>query len=120
MSRSRGQRGAAGSVVVAAVCLTLVSAFMAGAVLIQWFFLARRAEQVAEIAALAAVGAAVRGDTPCRAAADAAGRNATTVASCDVRGEGRFVVVEVVVSTPLRPSLGWGPSEVHRSATAGT
>ncbi len=116
----RSQRGAAGSVLVAALCLILVSAFMVAAVLIQWFFIARRAEQVAEISALAAVGASVRGDSPCPAAADAAGRNAASVVGCDVRGSGRSVVVEVVVRAPLEPQLGWGPSEVLRAATAGT
>ena len=116
----RSQRGAAGSVLVAALCLILVSAFMVAAVLIQWFFIARRAEQVAEISALAAVGASVRGDSPCPAATDAAGRNAASVVGCDVRGSGRFVVVEVVVRAPLEPQLGWGPSEVLRAATAGT
>lgn len=116
----RSQRGAAGSVLVAALCLILVSAFMVAAVLIQWFFIARRAEQVAEISALAAVGASVRGDSPCPAAADAAGRNAASVVGCDVRGSGRSVVVDVVVRAPLEPQLGWGPSEVLRAATAGT
>lgn len=116
----RSQRGAAGSVLVAALCLILVSAFMVAAVLIQWFFIARRAEQVAEISALAAVGASVRGDSPCPAATDAAGRNAASVVGCDVRGSGRSVVVDVVVRAPLEPQLGWGPSEVLRAATAGT
>ena len=120
MSAARSQRGAAGSVLVAAVCLILVSSFMVAAVLIQWFFIARRAEQVAEISALAAVGASVRGDSPCPAAADAAGRNAASVIGCDVRGAGRSVVVQVVVRAQLRPQLGWGPSEVYRAATAGT
>lgn len=105
---------------VAGLCLVLVSTFMAAAVLIQWFFIARRAEQSAELAALAAVSAAVSGRLPCRAAAEAAARNEADLAVCDVRGGGRSIVVEVGIRARLEPPLPGLPGELVRSATAGT
>ena len=118
LGRSRSLQVSLVTSLIGLILFTTLS--MVAAVLIQWFFIARRAEQVAEISALAAVGASVRGDSPCPAAADAAGRNAASVVGCDVRGSGRSVVVDVVVRAPLEPQLGWGPSEVLRAATAGT
>ncbi|MHA6512687.1 Rv3654c family TadE-like protein [Tessaracoccus sp. Z1128] len=114
------QRGAAGSALVAGVCLVLVSVFMAGAVLIQWFYLARRAEHTAELAALAAVSATVEGSSACGAAGEAARRNHGTVTGCEVAVSGRAVVVQVTVGVPLEPRVPWGPSRLTRSATAGT
>ncbi|MHA6508629.1 Rv3654c family TadE-like protein [Tessaracoccus sp. Y1736] len=98
----------------------LVSTFMGAAVLIQWFFIARRAEHSAELAALAAVSAAVSGRLPCPAAEEAAARNQADLAVCHVRGEGRSIVVEVGIRAVLRPSLPGLPGELVRSATAGT
>lgn len=118
--RRRDHRGAAGSVLVAGLCLVLVSTFMAAAVFIQWFFIARRAEHSAELAALAAVSAAVKGQLPCPAAEEAAARNGADLALCLVRGEGRSVVVEVGIRAGLEPPLPGLPDELVRSSTAGT
>ncbi|HSO70241.1 MAG TPA: Rv3654c family TadE-like protein [Arachnia sp.] len=118
--RRRDDRGAAGSVLVAGLCLVLVSTFMAAAVLIQWLFIARRAEHSAELAALAAVSAAVSGQLPCRAAEEAAARNEADLAVCHVRGEGRSIVVEIGIRAGLAPPLPGMPGELVRFATAGT
>ena len=64
--------GAAGSLLIVGVCLSAVLAFLASAVLIDWFAVARRAEQAAELAALAAISAELRGESGCLAAASTA------------------------------------------------
>lgn len=116
----RGERGAAGSVLVAGACLAVVSVFLAAGVLIQWFALIRDGEQAAELAALAAVAAAVEGESPCAAAAASGTRNGAAVSGCVVRGSGRHVVVEISVLVALEPSFPGGPREARRTATAGT
>ena len=117
---TRDERGATGSMLAIGICLTLTTVFLVGAVLINWFTLARGAEQAAELAALAGASAAVQGEDPCGAAAAAARRNHAALAACEVRGSGAHVVVEVRISTPLRPTLPVGPSSLTRVATAGS
>lgn len=105
---------------VVGICLAVTAVFLGAAVLINWFTQARAAEQAAELAALAAVSASVDGGAPCAAAAHTAARNGASVAGCEVRGEGRHVVVEVAVLARLSPQLPGAPTEVRRVATAGT
>ncbi|HJE51010.1 MAG TPA: hypothetical protein K8V15_03365 [Tessaracoccus flavescens] len=114
------ERGAAGSMLIVGISLSLTSVLLVAAVLINWFSLARGAEQAAELSALAAATASVAGEAPCGAAEDAARRNGTTLASCEVKGADRHVVVEVTVAVELRPTLPFGPTTLRRAATAGS
>ena len=113
--------GAAGSLLIVGVCLSAVLAFLASAVLIDWFAVARRAEQAAELAALAAISAELRGESGCLAAASTATRNDAVVAQCNVRGGGNATLVAVVtVEAAFRHGPEWLPRVVRREATAGT
>lgn len=114
------QRGSAGAVLTVGIALATAGVFVVAMVLIHWFAIARQAEQAAELAALAAVGAASMGEEPCRAASEAASRNEVSVADCIVRGEGRHVVVEVSVHADLTPKLPGVPGSLTRRATAAT
>lgn len=120
MNRPRNQRGSAGAVLVVGIGLSVVAVFYASVLLIAWFATARHAEQAAELAALAAVGAAVEGLDPCAAAHATAARNEAAVASCTVLGEGRHVVVEVSIVVTPEPSttLPGVPTQIRRSASA--
>ena len=102
------------------ICVSLTSVFLVAAVLINWFTLARGAEQAAELAALAGASASVAGEAPCAAAQDTARRNGVVLDSCLVVGSGARVVVEVTVAATLRPTLPFGPVTLRREATAGT
>lgn len=119
MSR-HDERGAAGILVTTGMSLALLAVFTVAGVFTAWFSAARQAEQAAELAALAAASASVQGRDPCEAAADAARRNGVSVASCEVQGAGRYVVVEIAVEAPLEPRLPGAPVTFQRVATAGT
>lgn len=112
------QAGSAGSVMVVGIALCVAAAFYASVLLIHWFAVARQAQQSAELAALAAAGAALDGRSPCAAAAVAAGHNGVDIMKCLVRGEGRHVVVEVTVASNVEATLPGVPVTVSRSATA--
>ena len=56
---------------IAGACLAALAAFLAGAVLIDWFAVARGAERAAELSALAGASAAAGGGDGCAAAAGA-------------------------------------------------
>lgn len=115
----RGERGA-GTVLTAAVSLTLIGVATMACIVVGWFAAIRRAEQVAELAALAGAGAATRSADVCAAVRDAAARNRAVVARCLVRGSGPDVVVEVGVDAHLRYTLGIVPDRILRLASAGT
>lgn len=118
--RHTDERGAAGVLVTVGMCLALTVMFGMAAVFIAWFSAVRQAEQAAELSALAAASASVQGADPCRAAEVVARLNGVDVASCEVRGVGRHVVVEVSVEAPVKPRVAGAPSTFRRSATAGT
>ncbi|QXT62451.1 hypothetical protein [Tessaracoccus palaemonis] len=105
---------------VVGACAGVLAVTLAACVLIGWFAVARKAQQTAELAALAGVSAAVRGGDSCLAAAATAGRNAATMTGCDVRGTAPWVVVEVEVSARLVGTIPGAPERVARRATAGT
>ncbi|WGT47637.1 hypothetical protein [Tessaracoccus lacteus] len=105
---------------VVGLCACVLAVTLAACVLIGWFAVARKAQQTAELAALAGVSAAVRGADACTAAASAAARNAATMTGCEVRGTEPWVVVEVEVSARLVGSIPGAPERVTRRATAGT
>ena len=116
---SGGERGSVGGLLLAGMLGAIAAVVAGGVVFISWFALIRDAEQAAELSALAAAGAAVRGEDACVAARLTAGRNGVEVRHCEVAGEGRQVVAEVAVVAVLSPSPPVGPTEVLRSATAG-
>lgn len=116
----RDERGSVGVLITMGMALSVFIGFTFGGVFIAWFSAARQAEQAAELSALAAVSASVRGDEPCRAAGSTARLNGVQVSGCEVRGGGRHVVVEVTVEAPLEPALPGAPRTFHRSATAGS
>lgn len=116
----RDERGSVGALVVTGLCLVLLVVAGSAAVLINWFALARHAQQSAELAALAAVSATLEGRSGCEAARETAARNGSRVGGCRVLGEAPGVVVEVRVEVELTPRLPFGPSSLSRPATAGT
>lgn len=120
MRRRHDERGSVGVLLVTGMCLALLTVAMGGSVLINWFALARHAEQSAELAALGAASAAVAQAPACPAAREVATRNGSRVVSCEVRGAGRHVVVEIGVEVALEPRFPGGPETVRRHATAGT
>ncbi|NHB85427.1 hypothetical protein G7085_14560 [Tessaracoccus sp. HDW20] len=107
--RGRCERGSAGALLAVGMALATASVAVVAALLINWFAVARQAEQVAELAALAAVSAAVAGGDPCAAADAAAGHNGVAVLDCEVRGSGRDVVVEVAVRARLPAAVPGAP-----------
>lgn len=117
--RARDERGG-GTIMVVGVALAIFSVAAASAVVVGWFATIRHAEQVAELAALAGVSAAVRGDDPCASAGAAAAHNGARLSRCEVLGEGADVVLEAGVTVALVPELRWAPERVERRATAGT
>lgn len=99
--RPRTEQGAAtvlaaGLVGVLATVAVLVSA-LGGVVADQ-----RRAESAADLAALAAAGAAQDGEDPCGSARSSAGRNGARLAACAVAGD----VVSVRVQRRTHSVLG--------------
>ncbi len=106
---------------IAGACLAALAAFLAGAVLIDWFAVARGAERAAELSALAGASAAAGGGDGCAAAAGAAERNEAMLRSCSVAGGGESsIVVVVVVEARLARAPDWVPAVILREATAGT
>ncbi len=118
--RPRDERGAAGTLLVAAACLCVAVAFATASVLVQWVLVVRQAEQAADLSALAAAGAAATEGPACAAARASAVRNNAVLAGCEVRGDGRRAVVEIAVEATLEPRLPGAPRFVVRTATAGT
>lgn len=120
VTRSGSERGSAGSLLLVGVCGAVFATILAGCLLIGWLAVARHAQQAAELAALAGVGAAVAGEDPCSAASVAAQRNDAEVAGCEVRGGAPHVVVEVEVAAELPDTIPGVPNSLTRRAAAGT
>ncbi|MGY1843204.1 Rv3654c family TadE-like protein [Modestobacter sp. SYSU DS0875] len=102
MSRRPGGEGERGSATVWVVALAgLLAALGVAAVLVGAAVVARhRATAAADLAALAAAGAAVQGDpAACTVAGGVAAANGAAVTSCTV---GAGAVVEVHVRVPVR------------------
>lgn len=100
------------------IALSVAVVFYSSMLLIHWFAVARQAQQAAELAALAAAGAAVEGRSPCQAAALTARHNEVDITRCLVRGQGPHVVVEITVGSEVGPVPPGVPATVRRSATA--
>ncbi|MDF1487679.1 Rv3654c family TadE-like protein [Tessaracoccus caeni] len=118
---SRASERGAGSMLVVGVCAALGAVMFMATILISWFAQIRHAEQAAELAALGAVAAAVRGDDPCPAGEEVARANQVTLSGCRVLGVAPDVVVIAEVSVDLQPAAElWPGGELVRQATAGS
>ena len=118
-SRVRDERGM-GTVLVAGVCLGLVMVAATVALIVGWLARAERAQDVADLTALAAAAVGVDGGGACAEATKVASANGGRLTGCEVRGQRPRFVVEVTVALPLLEGRGFNPADVERSATAGT
>ena len=118
-SRVRDERGM-GTVLVAGVCLGLVMVAATVALIVGWLARAERAQDVADLTALAAAAVEVDGGAACAEASKVASENGGRLAGCEVRGQRPRFVVEVTVALPLLEGRGFNPADVERNATAGT
>ena len=118
-SRVRDERGM-GTVLVAGVCLGLVMVAATVALIVGWLARAERAQDVADLTALAAAAVEADGGDACAEASKVASENGGRLAGCEVRGQRPRFVVEVTVALPLLEGRGFNPADVERNATAGT
>jgi len=118
-SRVRDERGM-GTVLVAGVCLGLVMVAATVALIVGWLARAERAQDAADLTALAAAAVEADGGDACAEASKVASENGGRLAGCEVRGQRPRFVVEVTVTLPLLEGRGFNPADVERSATAGT
>ena len=118
-SRVRDERGM-GTVLVAGVCLGLVMVAATVALIVGWLARAERAQDAADLTALAAAAVEADGGDACAEASRVASENGGRLAGCEVRGQRPRFVVEVTVALPLLEGRGFNPADVERSATAGT
>ena len=118
-SRVRDERGM-GTVLVAGVCLGLVMVAATVALIVGWLARAERAQDTADLTALAAAAVEADGGDACAEASKVASENGGRLAGCEVRGQRPRFVVEVTVALPLLEGRGFNPADVERSATAGT
>lgn len=77
----------------------------------------RRASAAADLAALAGAGAQQRGQSPCQAATQVAGRNGSTLVGCTVSGE-HVVVRAAIRSSAFAGLLGLAGRSVSVEADA--
>ncbi len=111
-----GQRGSSTVLAVVLMAGVLVVAVVAGA----WAGVVgarHRAATAADLSALAAAQAHVRGQAPCAAARAVAGRNGVDVVACDAAGGSVRVAVAVGVRIEVL-GRSW-PVAVRREAWAG-
>ena len=118
-SRVRDERGM-GTVLIAGVCLGLVMVAATVALIVGWLARAERAQDAADLTALAAAAVEADGGDACAEASKVASENGGRLAGCEVRGQRPRFVVEVTVALPLLEGRGFNPADVERSATAGT
>ena len=109
-----------GTVMTAGICLVLVMVAATVALITGWLARAEKAQDAADLTALAAAAAAVNGGDACAEAGKVAAENGGRLTGCELRGERPRFVVEVTVALPLLESRGFNPADVERSATAGT
>ena len=109
-----------GTVLVAGICLGLVMVAATAALIVGWLARAERAQDVADLTALAAAAVEVDGGDACAEASKVASENGGRLTGCEVRGQRPRFVVEVTVTLPLLEGRGFNPADVERSATAGT
>ena len=118
-SRVHNERGV-GTVLVAGICLGLVLVAATAALITGWLARAEKAQDAADLTALAAAAVEADGGDACAEASKVASENGGRLTGCEVRGQGPRFVVEVTVTLPLLEGRGFNPADVERSATAGT
>lgn len=112
MSPRRQDERGAGSVLILAVSMVVVTALLAVAVLVAGQSARRQAAAAADLAALAAAAGVQAGvDDPCAVAARIAVENAAVLRDCVVDG----VEVEVQVRVEVRAPLSWLPAQQRRA-----
>ncbi|MFW6205409.1 MAG: Rv3654c family TadE-like protein [Actinomycetota bacterium] len=110
--RSAGARErGAGSVLVLAAVLVIVTALLAVATLGSGYRARHRAAAAADLSALAAAETLRSGDDPCAAAEKVSMANGASLRSCAVEGW----EVEVAAATAIRGPLRWLPDPVRRA-----
>lgn len=119
-----GERGA-GTVLVAGVMVLVLCCLAVALWLTSWLACAQRAQQAADLAALA--GARAHGEqvgsapgAECAAAKDFAARNGARLSGCTVQGGAQQFLVRVEVAVELYPKVSGGARQVLRSAVAGS
>ena len=117
--RRGGERGV-GTVLTAALALVLVSMTWGTCMVLGWWLQVSKAQDAADLAALAGASAMTRAEDPCSAAAFAAQHNDGVLSGCVARAEGSSFVVEVRVTAKLHPVIPGGQATVQRTAAAGT
>ena len=117
--RRGGERGV-GTVLTAALALILVSMTWGTCMVLGWWLQVSKAQDAADLAALAGASAMTRAEDPCSAAAFAAQHNDGVLSGCVARAEGSSFVVEVRVTAKLHPVIPGGQATVQRTAAAGT
>lgn len=117
--RAKGERGV-GTLLTAGVALVLLSVTWGVCLVLGWWLQASRAQDAADLAALAGAAAMAEQQDACAAAGLAARNNGARLSACRLTSEGSAFVVEVRVVLGLHPALPGGPAAVERSASAGT
>lgn len=85
-----------------------------------WWLQVSKAQDAADLAALAGSSALAVAQDPCRAASLAAQRNDAVLSGCVPLTDGNSFAVEVRVTAQLHPVIPGGPATVQRTAAAGT
>lgn len=117
VSPGRGERGA-GTILVVVLIAILVIAATAAMVVVGWFGAGRKAQEAADLAALAGAGAYQSGGEPCEAAKSAADKNGAELTACEFRGHEASFVIEVTVKRSVDTWPGM-PDFVTGEAAAG-
>ncbi|MSS44916.1 flp pilus-assembly TadE/G-like family protein [Cutibacterium sp. WCA-380-WT-3A] len=118
-AKAARERGS-GTLLLAAVGVGFVAAVWMSLLVTGWWSAAHRAEEIADIAALAAGGAQAVGEPGCPVAERAARANGAELASCVVdSGSGLSVTVEVEVQVHRGWELPGMPRTVVKSSRAG-
>ena len=118
-SRVRDERGV-GTVLVAGICLGLVLVAATAALITGWLARAEKAQDAADLTALAAAAVEADGGDACAEASKVASENGGRLTGCEVRGQRPRFVIEVTIALPLLEGRGFNPADVERNATAGT
>lgn len=118
-SATRDERGS-GSLLTLGVAAVLTVLATAVAIIAGYLIADRRAAGAADLAALAAARAQVRGEDACAAARATAIENRSKVRGCSVRGAEPVWVAEVSVTVDVRATLPRAPRTIARTAWAGT
>lgn len=117
MIQDHDERGA-GSVLIVILMAFLVMVATAAMVVAGWVGAQRKAQEAADLAALAGAAAYQSGAEPCEAAESAARNNGSELTACEFRGHAESFVIEVKVERSVDTLPGM-PDFVTGEAAAG-